>query len=137
MSSSPAGTPPRSPSILVTVVLVTVPLLLWGVLLGMLTVSTPALARQFAGYHLRVPWMTELVLALSQWLTHHGWVVLPLGGTAVVGASAGLVLLRHLGQPRAACCGFFGHCLVVLVLLLVVGASLTLPWIKLQEGLQK
>src|SRR5687767_4274805 len=87
-------------SIALTVSLVGISLLLCLALLVQLLLIVPGYERQFADFRVRVPVVTELMIAASRWTVHYWFVVVPL--LLAMFALLGLVsyLIRHHVRNR-------------------------------------
>ena len=120
------------------VVVVTVHAALWLLFFTGVALFVPHFDKQFAGWQMGLPALTEEVLALSRWVTAYG-VVVPLALLPLLALDGGILFLLRR-QPRTRLLGMlWSLALTALPLLaaLLAVIGIGMPFIKFTEGMMK
>jgi type II secretory pathway component PulF len=127
---------PRTPSLLVTAVLIALPVLLWGIVLWVLLGVVPRFERSFQEFRLKLPASAEATVSVSRWMVKYWYVVvlMLLPGLGAVGAVTWM--LRHLVVRRWPWM-VWAAAQIMLPLAVVAFAWLSVwfPYVELLEGL--
>ena len=118
-----------------TIAVVVVAALLWTVDLVLLLAVVPPYERTFADFGMRVPWYTDVLIAISRWCTKYFYVLwFPLA-LIVVAVAGSTWFLRHRQRPLGA---LWGAAMVLLpvVVGLLIWLGCYLPMQQLLQGLQ-
>jgi len=114
------------PSIALTALLVSLSLVLCLALIGQMLLIVPAYERTFADFRLRVPLLTELIIAASRMVIRYWFVFIPVVFIVFVLLGAVSYQIRHRWRNRWCSALWF-----VLLLGLPVAANITM-WIALE-----
>jgi type II secretory pathway component PulF len=110
------------------------------VLVLSLIVWTPRFEKIFKELNIRLPSLTERVMAVSRWMSSYWYVVIFPLGLLFAGNVLILYLLRRYPGSRRLGLHWFWFIAVTLLLLLAggtVAVAIWLPKMKLMEGLRK
>jgi type II secretory pathway component PulF len=124
------------PSPITTAVVVVAAVLLWIVVLGELLLMVPLFEEVFVDFHLRLPLVTEGIIACSRWCSKYWYVLVIQLPVIAAGIALSTWLIRHLWRQRLL--GVI-WCLAMLLLpaavAFLVWFGCYLPYEKLLEGL--
>jgi type II secretory pathway component PulF len=128
----------RSTSI-ATAINVGIHLLLWLVLLAVMIFYVPSRQKIFEDFKYKIPYTTEVILSLSNWLTEF-WILFgPFLVFVLLIVDAPVYFLFRLG-PRTRTASRLWSGLMILLPLAALGITLLalwLPYVKVLEGLSK
>lgn len=117
---SPESAPSRDPLLMVLTGVVS--MLLWLALAGQLFFVVPQVARAFGEFRMKLPWLTELVIAESLW-------AVPVMAVATLVVC--IAFAKRSNWPWA-----FLLILLPLIINGIVGASLFIPYLEMLDALQ-
>jgi type II secretory pathway component PulF len=126
------------PSVAVTAVIVAIAVLLWLAVIGELVFVVPIFEKTLADFKVRLPYSTEVVIAMSRWCVKYFYVLaMPYTVLAVCVAGATWAI-RHLARkPKLALAWSALMLLAPALVALLIVLFCYLPYAALLEGLQK
>jgi type II secretory pathway component PulF len=106
----------------------------------MILVVVPAgLKRRYDEFGLKLPALTEAVVAVNEYLLDYGWLALPVlvGGIILVAGAGSYVVRHHVRSSTASVLWWLSAFAPPVMLTGVIIAAAVLPEMKLLEGLSK
>ncbi len=130
-------TKPYRPAFVETAIQVGIHIFLWLAVLGVMIIWVPRFQKTLADFKLKVPWATEVILSVSEWIVQFWFLLSPLLLILFLILDAPVYFLMRLRYPSKSWLWSGLMTLLPLAVLSIIFAALLLPQLKVLEGLSK